>query len=60
MDRVIRVKELLKVLGIHRQTLYLWMKSGNFPRPIKLAPKCIGWRESTVEKWLQDREVHST
>ena len=35
-------------------TLYHWMSQGIFPRPVKLGPQRVGWRESDVEAWAQD------
>ncbi|WP_084251046.1 helix-turn-helix transcriptional regulator [Sphingomonas pruni] len=53
MDRVIRRKELLSIIGISRSTLYDWMASGTFPRPIRLGRRAVGWRSKDISDWLE-------
>lgn len=31
--------------------------SGDFPAPIKLSARRVGWRRSTIMAWLQTREM---
>ena len=35
-------------------TLYHWMSQGIFPRPVKLGPQRVGWKESDVQAWAED------
>ena len=55
MTRYMRLKELLKRLGVSRATLYRWMQVYDFPRPIKLGPNTSAWVESEVDEWLDRR-----
>lgn len=55
-DRVMRLPEVLDLIRISRSRLYVWMRDGYFPKPIKLGPKAVGWRYSEVHAWLKDRE----
>lgn len=43
--------EVLRVVGVHRATLFRWMRKGTFP------PKhhSGGWLRSDVEHWLSRR-----
>ena len=43
--------------GLSRSTIYDWMKRGEFPQPVALGARLVGWRESDIEAWLQAREV---
>lgn len=40
----------------NRVTLYRWIKTQGFPRPIKLGPNTAVWRADQVEHWLAARE----
>lgn len=56
-DRFIRKPEVLEKTGIGgTSTLYDWMASGKFPRPVKLGAKIAAWRESEVDAWMEARE----
>jgi len=56
MDRIIRVKEVLLFTGLSRSSLWRSRAAGDFPPPIQLSPGIIGWRVSSIEKWLESKE----
>ena len=41
--------------GLSRSTIYEKMKSGTFPKPVKLGPRSVGWLETEVDAWLEER-----
>ena len=43
-----------------RGLAYRWAKAGNFPSPIKLGARAIGWRRDEVEAWLASRPATMT
>lgn len=45
-----------RMLGTHRVTIHRWVKQGILPPPIRITSHKIGWRQSTIEKVLADRE----
>lgn len=51
-DRILRIKAVLARTGFTRSTLYRKMQDGAFPRGIKISERCVGWRESAVDAWL--------
>lgn len=51
----IRQRELLKILGVSRITLYQWRRSGVFPAGVRLGPNVLGWRRDLVQEWLDQR-----
>jgi prophage regulatory protein len=53
--RVIRLKEVLDTTGLSRSTVYKYMADGNFPKPVTLGERCVGWVESEVHDWLLAR-----
>jgi len=55
MERLMRLKEVLKQTGLGRSSLYEKMKTGDFPRQVKLGPKASAWPESAVQDWISDR-----
>ncbi len=53
-DRILRLDAVLDRTGLSRSTLYRKMEHGAFPKQIKIAERCAGWRESAVNAWLQN------
>lgn len=53
--RYIRRPEVEKLTGLSRSTIYDLMGKGQFPRPVKLTSKAVGWPESAISKWLNSR-----
>jgi prophage regulatory protein len=56
LDRFLPVREVLRVLGVSKTTLYDMMTDGEFPRGIRIAKKRVGWRESVVKRWMDSRD----
>jgi len=55
-DKILRRPEVELITGLSRSTIYDWMKRGEFPQPIKLGARLVGWRESAISAWLDARE----
>jgi prophage regulatory protein len=55
-DHVVTAKELCKRIPLNRSTISRMVREGRFPAPIQLSASRIGWRWSTVAKWLDERE----
>ncbi len=41
--------------GFSRATIYRLMAEGRFPRTIKLSVRAVGWLESDIDNWLNER-----
>lgn len=53
--RVIRLKEVLDTTGLSRSSLYKYIADGDFPKPVALGERCVGWVESEVHDWILAR-----
>jgi prophage regulatory protein len=56
MDRVLRRKQLLEVIGLSNTTQWRLEKAGDFPARIKLGRSSVGWHLDEVEAWLKGRQ----
>lgn len=52
MRRIIRLKEVIRVCGIGRSTVYLWMKQGRFPLSRRIGGGRVGWDSKEIERWV--------
>jgi prophage regulatory protein len=53
-SRILRLKAVLELTGLSRSTLYRKIEHGTFPRQVRISERCIGWRESDLERWLKN------
>jgi predicted DNA-binding transcriptional regulator AlpA len=51
LDARMSTTEVLRLVGVHRATLYRWTRSGDFP----VKHDSDGWLRSEVELWLTQR-----
>ncbi|MBF0141549.1 MAG: AlpA family phage regulatory protein, partial [Magnetococcales bacterium] len=52
---MLRLPDVLKLIGVSRSTLYLWIRQNQFPSPIQLGANSVGWRASAINKWIDSR-----
>ena len=50
---ILRLPEVIKFTGLSRTTLYRRIAGGDFPRPVALGPRAVGFRESDIIEWLE-------
>jgi len=55
-QQILREKELIKIVGLSRTSIWRKERLGTFPRRVKLGAggRAIGWLRSDVEAWLQE------
>ena len=54
-DRILRIPEVCQRTGLSRATIYTRIRSGDFPPRIKLGPRAMGFRESALDRWINER-----
>ena len=51
-DRLLRLNELTRMLGVSRSTVYRYLAAGRLPPPVHLSSRCIAWKASTITAWM--------
>jgi prophage regulatory protein len=55
-ERVFGIADLAPFTGgKSRPTIYKWIHAGTFPRPARMGPNTVAWRESDLVAWQQGR-----
>ena len=54
---MIRSKEVVKLTGLSKTTLWRMEMKGEFPRRRKLSTGTVGWSLTEVEEWMSSRKV---
>ena len=58
-DRILRRTEVEAKIGLSRSTIYQAMADGEFPKPIRIGKRAVGWPLSVIEGWLASRVAAS-
>ena len=56
-DRLLRRRYVEEITGLSRSSIYRLMLEGEFPRPVRVGPTAVRWRESDITAWLESRPV---
>ncbi|WP_040727655.1 AlpA family transcriptional regulator [Thiomicrorhabdus sp. Kp2] len=54
--RIYRLKALVSELGLSKTTIYALIKEGQFPKPVSLTARSVGWKAEDIEEWLNSRK----
>lgn len=55
--RFLRINDVIATIGLSRSQIYRMIDAGEFPKPIPLTARAVGWWESSVNDWLRSRGV---
>lgn len=51
-ERLLRLRDVLNIVGLSRAHVYNLIKQGLFPRPVALGSNCARWVQSEVQAWV--------
>jgi len=54
-NTISRLPVVMANTGLGRSSIYQKIDTGEFPKPIKLGPRAVGWITSEVFDWIQNR-----
>jgi prophage regulatory protein len=53
-DRLIKLPEVMRRVGLGKTMVYRLINEGSFPRPYKLSPFAARWSEQEVVAWIEE------
>jgi prophage regulatory protein len=53
--RVLRIAEVEAVTGRARSQIYAGVSAGEFPEPVPLGERAVGWLSDEVQAWVAER-----
>ena len=53
LKQIYRFPEVMKLTGLSRSSIYLAVSKDEFPKPIKIGRRAVGWPNDVIEKWVQ-------
>lgn len=52
---IFRLPEVKGKVKLSRSSIYLRISKGEFPAPISLGGRAVGWLEADIEQWLEQK-----
>lgn len=56
---ILRLPQVKVRVGLSRSGIYQKISRQEFPRPVQLGARAVGWLESEIETWIEERVEHS-
>ncbi|PID35458.1 MAG: DNA-binding protein [Rhodobacterales bacterium] len=53
-QKLLRRPDVETLTGLSRTSIYRMMKSGDFPRPVRLGSRSVAWREADLMDWMDN------
>jgi prophage regulatory protein len=53
--RFLRLHEVKLATGLGHATIYEWMARGDFPKPVPLGGRRVGWIDAEIAEWQNQR-----
>ncbi|MBN2569988.1 MAG: AlpA family phage regulatory protein [Deltaproteobacteria bacterium] len=54
--RLLRLPQVLERYPVSRSTFLAGVKSGRYPKPVRLSARCVGWPEWKINKLIEGIE----
>jgi prophage regulatory protein len=54
-ETILRLPAVIKHTGLSRSSIYLRISNKEFPKPVSLGGRAVGWLESDIDQWLADK-----
>lgn len=51
--RILRMRDIVQLTGVHRATIHRWIQAGTFPAKDAPRHRPTGWLEATYERWVR-------
>ncbi len=53
--RLVRLPELIELIGLGKTSIGVMVKSGEFPAPLQIGKRAVAWRLADVTAWIASR-----
>ena len=55
--KLLRLEAVISLIGMKRSWILQKVKDGEFPKPLRLSPRAVAWREREILKWINAQEL---
>ena len=51
IKKIYRLPDVMSMTGLSRSSIYLRVSTNEFPKPIKIGRRAVGWTEDSIIAW---------
>ena len=51
IKKIYRLPDVMNMTGLSRSSIYLRVSTDEFPKPVKIGRRAVGWPEDTIIAW---------
>ena len=51
IKKIYRLPEVITMTGLSRSSIYLRVSTDEFPKPVKIGRRAVGWPEDSIIAW---------
>lgn len=55
-DKILRIRDVMERTGLPRSSIYAKLSIEDFPSPINLGVRSVGWLSSEIDEWILERK----
>ena len=55
MIKILRLPDVMAKCGLGRSSIYSYIQKNQFPQPIRLGERAVGWKSDEVDAWIEQR-----
>lgn len=55
VNTILRLPTVRSITGLSTSTIYLQISQNKFPRQVSIGKRCVGWSESSIIDWVNQR-----
>ena len=55
--KLLRLEAVISLIEMKRSWILQKVKDGKFPKPLRLSPRAVAWRQSDVMEWISAQEL---
>lgn len=53
--RLLRLGQVMALVGLKKATIYQLLQKGEFPANVKITQRAVGWAEDDIQRWIAQR-----
>lgn len=53
--KILKLPQVMECTALSRSSIYAYIKTKNFPAPIRLGIRAVGWEAESINQWLSER-----
>lgn len=51
IKKIYRLPDVMSITGLSRSSIYLRVSTNEFPKPVKIGRRAVGWPEDSIIAW---------